>query len=308
VRRGSRLSVRLVAFLALAVVAVMAAGIAVLRWETTASDRAGLPRAPTPTRGALLVIAVIGDYGECAHSPCLHERAVATLVHSWHLDAIFTVGDNSYDNGAATEVAPDQQPYAGDVAAGIFYQVTGNHDWGTGSLQASTDYFHRPAHYVAHLGHGLIDFFATDMNAQDPDGDGADSAQAAQFRRDLAASTARWVIVGSHQPFYSSGHHGTQAYTHWAIQPRVDLFLSGHDHDFEHLVVGGQHFVVNGAGGSNEFRAMCANGCVAGSVFQNPVAYGAVRLTVTESSLTVEFITVDGLTEHAFTLVKEAGL
>jgi hypothetical protein len=299
--------VRLAAVLALAVVVGMAVGFAVLRWETTASDRTAVSRASTPTRAAVLEIAVIGDYGECAHSSCVNERAVARLVHSWHPDAIFTVGDNSYDNGASTEVAQDQQPYATDVTASIFYQVTGNHDWGTGSIQASTDYFHRPAHYVAHLGNGLVDFFATDMNAQDPDGDHAGSAQDKQFRSDLAASTATWILVGSHQPFYSSGHHGTQPYTHWAIQPKVALFLSGHDHDFEHLVIRGQHFVVDGAGGSNEFRFMCATGCVDGSVFQDAVPYGAVRLTVTETSLTVEFIKVDGLADHAFTLNKAAG-
>lgn len=264
-------------------------------------------RGPGPVRSQPsppFVIAVIGDYGECASSPCVHERAVAALVHSWRPNVILTVGDNSYDNGALSEVAVDQQPYAVDVAAGSFYPVTGNHDWGTGSLQPSLTYFHRPAHYVAHLDGGLIDFFATDMNKEDPDGDGSASVQAIRFRQNLATSRAVWKIVGSHQPFYSSGHHGTQPYTHWAVLPAVDLFLSGHDHDFEDLLVDGRHFVVDGVGGSTESRFMCAAGCLPQSVFHDVAAFGAVRLTVTKSTLTVEFIAVDGSVEHAFSLQK----
>ena len=298
--RITRGRVPLATALVLGLFVVVAAGQAL-----AATERGS--RSPRAHRTAPFVIAVIGDYGECASSPCVHERAVAALVHGWSPNVILTVGDNSYDNGATSEVAVDQRPYAEDVAAGTFYPVTGNHDWGTGSLQPSLAYFHRPAHYVAHLDGGLVDFFATDMNKEDPDGDGSTSVQADQFRRDLASSRAVWKIVGSHQPFYSSGHHGTQPYTHWAVLPAVDLFLSGHDHDFEDLLVDGRHFVVDGVGGSTESRVMCATGCLPQSVFQDGQAFGAVRLTVTPSTLTVEFIAVDGSVEHAFTLQKASG-
>jgi calcineurin-like phosphoesterase family protein len=264
---------------------------------------------PTPVMAAApkLTVAVIGDYGCQSGSNCRasgsNEIAVANLVHSWKPDSIVTVGDNSYEDGNAAAVVADQAPYAADIAAGRFYPTPGNHDWLNGSIEPSTNVFRRPPHYVANLGEGLVDLFVTDMNSQDPDGDSATSRQADQYRADVAASKAIWKITTDHQAFYSSGEHGSNDYTHWAILPQVDLFLSGHDHDFEHLVVDGKHFVVNGVGGRNRYP-VCANGCIEGSVWHDDQNFGAVRLTVTPATLLVEYITVDGQVVHSFQLTK----
>jgi hypothetical protein len=257
-----------------------------------------------------LTLAVIGDYGCQPGSNCLgvaaNELDVARLVHSWNPQAIVTVGDNSYENGSASAVAADQGPYLADIGAGIFYPTPGNHDWQNGSIEPSTGFFHRPPHYVAHLGGGLVDLFVTDMNRQDPDGDVSGSPQASQYRANVEASTATWKITTGHQAFYSSGQHGTQDYTHWAIVPQIDLFLSGHDHDFEHLVIGGKPFVVNGVGGRN-LIPVCHFGCIPGSVWHDAKHFGAVRLTVTAHSMTVDFVTVQGQVLHSFQLTRTAG-
>lgn len=278
----------------------------VFAWVAIAGGLALSSPGPARAADSHMVIAVIGDYGSCAYS-CANEQAVANLVHGWGPDVIMTVGDNSYESGTATEVPRDQLPYAADVRAGRFYQITGNHDWGNtcspAAIAPSTTYFGRPPHYTAHLGGGLVDLFATDMNCGDPAGDSATSAQAAWYRGEVAASTATWKITADHQAFYSSGEHGTQRYTHWAILPAIDLFLSGHDHDFEHLVEGGQPFVVDGVGGRNLYPMGAP---IAGSVWHDSTHFGAVRLTITPSSLTVEFINVSGTTEHAFTLTRTA--
>src|SRR5207302_7825319 len=161
----------------------------------------------------------------------------------------------------------------------------------------------RPPHYTAHLGNGLLDLFATDMNCGDPGGDSATSQQADWYRGEVAASTAIWKVTADHQAFYSSGEHGTQNYTHWAILPPIDLFLSGHDHDFEHLIEGGQNFVVDGVGGRNLYGIGAP---IPGSIWRDPAHFGAVRLTVTVEALTVDFVNVSGTVEHAFTLSKAA--
>lgn len=289
------------------IVAAMLGGVLIL-----AAVAGGLRPRPAEAIASQLTIAVIGDYGYCASAlACTNEQAVADLIHGWSPTYIFTVGDNSYENGgnppsAVTEVAKDQSPYAADVAGGRFYQVTGNHDWGTGtvhSITPSTTYFGRPPHYVARFGNGLLDFFATDMNYEDPDGDSATSLQASQYRSAVGASSAIWKITASHQPFWSSGQHGTQPYTHWAILPAIDLFLSGHDHDWEHLLKGGQHFVVDGVGGKNRYP-MCAFGCIPGSIWQDDAHFGAVKLTVMPSTLTVQYIAVGGAVTHTFSLTK----
>jgi Carboxypeptidase regulatory-like domain/Calcineurin-like phosphoesterase len=259
-----------------------------------------------------MTLAVIGDYGclalTCVENATQAEPQVANLVHSWSPDAILTVGDNSYDNGTTAEIQADQQPYAADISAGRFYPVAGIHDWGqqcinSTYIQSSTAYFGRPAHYVAHLGGGLLDYFATDMNCADPDGDVAGSVQANQYLSNVSASTAIWKITGAHSPPYSSGvAFGSQAFTHWAIAPQIDLFMSGHDHDMEHLVEGGQNFIVDGASG--EDTTPLKSPPISGSVWGDGSDFGAVRLTVTQYSLKVDFVNLSNLVLHSFTLSK----
>jgi hypothetical protein len=270
------------------------------------SVSSALTPVPSAAAATKLTIAVIGDYGYCYYT-CQNEQAVADMIHGWSPDSIVTVGDNSYESGRDFEIQADQRPYLADVQAGRFYQITGNHDWGNtcnpSMIAPSTKFFGRPPHYAAHLGAGLIDLFALDMNCGDPDGDSANSAQAQQYRADVASSTATWKISADHQAFYSSGKWGTQTYTHWAILPQIDLFLSGHDHDMEHLVVGGQNFVVSGAGGKNHDK-VCVNACIPGSLWHNDTAFGATRLTVTPNSLQVEFVALGGKVLYSFTLTK----
>jgi Calcineurin-like phosphoesterase len=268
---------------------------------------------PTPTPQPTvhpLVIAVIGDYGCLPGSDCTtvsysapHEQAVADLVHSWSPDAIVTVGDNSYETGTPAAVQADQRPYKADVTAGKLYATMGNHDWLTGSDTASTSYFGRPSHYVAHLGGGLVDLFVADTHYQDPDGASVNSNQAKQFYSDLASSKAIWKITANHESQYSSGNAGSYAAFRWLSASGIDLALSGHDHDFEHLVVGGQNYVVAGGGGQS-LAPVCTKGCIQGSVWHDSSHFGAVRLTITASRLTCEFVTSDGILENSFELSK----
>jgi Carboxypeptidase regulatory-like domain/Calcineurin-like phosphoesterase len=261
---------------------------------------------------ASMTLAVIGDYGclaaTCVENTTQQEPQVAALVHSWSPDSILTVGDNSYDNGTTAEIKADQQPYAADIGAGRFYSVVGIHDWGQQCsdptyIQRSTSYFGRPAHYVAHIGSGLLDYFATDMNCAQPDGYTAGSAQANQYLADVSASTSTWRITAGHAPFYSSGYFSSQQYTHWAILPQIDLFLSGHDHDMEHLVEDGQNYAVVGTSGE-DFKPL--GSLVPGSVWSDGSRFGALRLTVTQTTLTADFVSVTNVVLHSFTITKGA--
>ena len=266
---------------------------------------------PAPQPGVdRLLIAVVGDYGCQAGSDCSsvsysapHEQAVADLVHSWSPDAIVTVGDNSYESGTPAAVQSDQRPYAADVGAGRVYATMGNHDWQTGNDTASTSYFGRPSHYVANLGGGLIDLFVADPHNEDPDGTCVNSQKANQFYSDLASSKAIWKITANHESQYSSGNQGSYPAFRWLTAPGIDLALSGHDHDFEHLVVDGRHYVVAGNGGKSLIPA-CAKGCIRGSLWHDSSHFGAVRLTITASRLRCDFVTSAGIVEHSFELSK----
>lgn len=271
------------------------------------------PSAPAARQASRLVIAVVGDYGCMPRSDCKgaataagHEMAVASLIQSWNPDAIVTVGDDSYDTGIPQSVAADQAPYRAFIDAGRFYPALGNHDWAAGSDGPSLAAFGRPAFYVAHLGGGLLDVFVADTNPQDPAGDSATSLQAIQFRAELAASISVWKITANHQAQYASGHEGSYAEYRWLSAPGIDLSLAGHDHDFEHLVENGRSYVVAGTGGE-ELLPMCQPTCITGSVWHDAGHYGAVRLTITPTRLTCDFIAVGGITEHSFTLLRDMG-
>jgi tartrate-resistant acid phosphatase type 5 len=71
----------------------------------------------------------------------------------------------------------------------------------------------------------------------------------------LGGSQAPWKIVMGHHPIYSSGEHGSSKSLMKALEPlliehQVDLYLAGHDHEYERFkpVQGVQHIVSGGGG------------------------------------------------------------
>jgi len=209
--------------------------------------------------------------------------------------------------------------------------------------------FNRPTHYTVGLasdgnGHDLVDFFALDTRGEDPDGFGPGSRQYADYENDLANSTAIWKIEAQHEPNWSSGEFGPYANTNtvrggqntnWTIDNRIDLFLSGHDHDMEQIygnnatnTVTGKTFMVMGTGGKSvdpftkppcPFQGIAGvNDCYSASGYpytlwrgddsstfgSNSEQIGALKLTVSPSQLKAQYISVDGRVLHSYSLYK----
>ena len=209
--------------------------------------------------------------------------------------------------------------------------------------------FNRPSHYTVGFGsaggHDLVDFFALDTRGTDPDGFGPGSKQYSDYEHDLANSTAVWKIEAQHEPNWSSGEFGPYAATgnsvfggqntNWTIDDRVDLFLSGHDHDMEQIygtdatnTVKGKTFMVMGAGGKSvdpftkppcPFQGITGvNDCYSASGYPytvwrgddsstfgaNSERLGALKLTISAIQLTAQYIAVDGTVLHSYSLYK----
>jgi len=69
----------------------------------------------------------------------------------------------------------------------------------------------------------------------------------------LNSSTADWLIVVGHYSLYSTGSNGPNADLVQKLKPALEqsgaaLYLSGHDHDLQHLADNGVNYVVSGAG------------------------------------------------------------
>ncbi|MCW3845203.1 metallophosphoesterase [Micromonospora yasonensis] len=262
------------------------------------------PNSPPQDR---LVLAVIGDYGGCGvDRTCAEEYQVADMVHSWNPAAIFTTGDNTYQQGLPEEVVKAQAPYKADIDAGRMFPIMGNHDYGNGcspeSVQPSLDYFKVPAAFVAGFGNGLLDFVNPDANCQTATGT-ANPPIYDTYRNTLTNSSAAWKVVGGHQPIYSSGKAGNNLDRSWLMTPGVDLILAGHDHHAEHIeTADGYHIAISGNGGAGLTPLFSV---APGSKFRDATHFGAMRLTVTPDSLKAEYLSLPGTVDYYFLLKKD---
>jgi hypothetical protein len=111
-------------------------------------------------------------------------------------------------------------------------------------------FFHMPGYYyLVHKPH--VDFFVINSNTFN-----TDAVQQKWLDKQLAASTADWKIVMGHHPIYSSGEHGFNKELHETLEPildkhHADLYLAGHDHDYERFQpIQGVQYIVAGGGGA----------------------------------------------------------
>jgi acid phosphatase len=92
----------------------------------------------------------------------------------------------------------------------------------------------------------------SDLNQQDT------SLQLQWLNTTLSVTAETWKIVVGHHPVYSVGLHGNtpeliQRFKPIFLNNKVDFYLSGHDHDLEHLKVAGEsvNYLVSGGGSEN---------------------------------------------------------
>lgn len=221
------------------------------------------------TTAGTVSFAVIGDYG----SGYREEAEVAALVKGWQPDLIITVGDNNYPSGEASTIESRIGLYFGlyltaatpgadsTEVAGRFFPSLGNHDWGNRcqnpqGARPYLAYFSLPGNerYYDFI-RGPVHFFALDSDSNEPDGIAVDSVQAKWLREQLASSTSPWKVVYLHHPPFSSGRHGSTAPLQWPFEEwGTSVVLSGHDHLYERLQVGGIPYFVNGLGGKSIYQ------------------------------------------------------
>jgi hypothetical protein len=87
------------------------------------------------------------------------------------------------------------------------------------------------------------------------------------------------------------------------LTPGVDLVLQGHDHHAEHVITPeGYNEVITGNGGDGLTPLFPP---VPGSDFRDNSEYGAVRLTITPETLTVDYVNIPGTVVYSFTMKKD---
>ena len=273
----------------LGLVLIIAAGLA-LSWHASTAAAPGTVR-----------VAVIGDFGDGSQPVA----DVANLVQSWSPDAVITVGDNNYPDGAASTIDAHIgqfyhqfiSPYTGSYGAGAatnqFFPALGNHDWNTAKAAAYFNYFTLPGneHYYDYV-LGSVHFFVVDSDGHEPDGITSTSIQANWLRGRLAAATEPWKLVYFHHSPYTSGvTDGPTVELRWPFQQwGATAVLSGHEHNYERIVLNGFPYFVNGLGGCDDCLYPFGPP-IAGSQVRFTGEYGAMQIEASSSVITFSFIT-----------------
>lgn len=245
----------------------------------------------------IIRFAVIGDYG-IAGQP---EADVSTLVKSWNPDFIITLGDNNYEQGAASMIDLNIGqyyhefifPYTGIYGSGDtinrFFPSLGNHDWNSAGAIPYLNHFTLPGNERYYdFTRGPVHFFVLDSDSREPDGNSGTSLQAQWLQSKLETSDSRWKIAYFHHPPYSSGtRHGSSTIMRWPFrQLGIDVVLAGHEHLYERIVSDSILYIVNGLGGKEIYTF---GNPIAGSQFRYNGNFGAMLVETDSISMRFRF-------------------
>ncbi|MGE5691095.1 MAG: metallophosphoesterase family protein [Pseudomonadota bacterium] len=249
--------------------------------------------APGPTAS----LVAVGDVASCRSSG---DEATAALARRLP-GTIALLGDSVYEAGTDGEYARCFAPSWGALRPRIRPAV-GNHEYGT---PGAAGYFRvfgpaagdpRRGYYAYRLGAWQVVVLNT--NCSQAGGCGVGSPQERWLRSVLRRSGARCTLAYGHHPRLSSGLHGPDR----SIQPLwdalgdagVELYLAGHDHDYERFAParGLRQFVV-GTGGRSHYPLVRR---VAGSEARWAGGYGVLALVLRPDGYDWRFVPVAGET------------
>ena len=296
-----------------------------------------------PHRPQLVRFVAIGDAGEGNADQYAVAAAIAevcaglTAPEAPGCDFVLYLGDNFYQVGVEGIDDPQFQskfeaPYAAlDLP---FYPVLGNHDYGTGSLEAekadaqiaytrrSTKWTLPARHY--HFTAAHAHFLALDTNAAMLVDVWGDRSQEQTIREGLAAAAAEgalWRVAYGHHPYKSNGPHGNagayegqdwapvvngagvQALVEGQLCGEVDLYLAGHDHSRQWLAPScGVALAVSGAGAKT--TGFVDRGHPSSFAASTP---GFVWVELDGPRMTARFYDKEGVEEHVEVVEKPAG-
>lgn len=192
---------------------------------------------------------VKGDWGTGSSAQAAVTRQMCRSHARTPARFILTTGDNFYvPDGRATR-ANFFRPEACLRAAGLPWRAAwGNHDLGGTSTATQLK---SPRRWYSFTD-GPVRVVVLDGNQP------GSRAQLAFLRRTLQRATEPVRVAVIHQPPYTAGLHAPSTTQQRLMVPLfrrhgVSLVLSGHNHSYERMVVGGITYIVSGGGGAQVY-------------------------------------------------------
>jgi len=243
-----------------------------------------------------------GDIAGCSSAG---DEATAALLDTLP-GAVFTAGDNAYEDGTATNFASCYGPSWGRHKART-RPSPGNHEYHTSGASGYYNYFGAAAgdsgkgYYSYELGDWHIISLNSNVSMS------AGSPQEQWLRADLAAHTKKCTLAYWHHPRFSSGSHGSSTAPRPLWQALydfdADVIISGHDHNYQRFAPQTPAGVADPARGMRQF--LVGTGGISHYNFSTPIAnteayntdtWGVLKLTLYAQSYTWEFVPVAGMT------------
>ena len=221
---------------------------------------------------------------------------------------VFTLGDNAYPNGTASEFTNCYDPTWGRHKERT-KPSPGNHDYNTPGATGYFNYFGTAAGdpNKGYYSYDIGDWHAIALNSTCWEGGGCSSSspQIQWLREDLASHGNLCTVAYMHVPRFSSGHHGSNPSMQpiWEVlyEAGTDVVLTGHDHLYERFAPqdpqgnadnkdGIREFIV-GTGGYSlyDFKTPLPN-----SEARNNTSHGVLKLTLLTDSYEWEFVPIAG--------------
>jgi Calcineurin-like phosphoesterase len=261
-----------------------------------------------------LSFAVLGDNGSGGRQALAVAERMALTYQRAPFGLVALLGDICYyGNFRRRFDTVFRRPLGPLLDAGVGFELAiGNHDSqlhfsdeGLSAIEAELELLGTPGRYYTTT-HGPVDFFFLDSSIPGLYGPRA-SEQLEWFDDALASSDNQWKVVALHHPPYSSGHHGSTPGAQERLVPvlarrRVDVVLSGHDHDYERVEPQeGVTYVVSGGG--------CKTTRVGRSAFTAVVerTLQFLYVDVVDDRLDGTCVRVDGSVADRFTLRAREG-
>lgn len=267
-----------------------------------------------------LALIAVGDFGTGGIGQRTVAFGMAEKARVDPVELVLLLGDNFYEDGV--ESVNDQQfqtkfedMYNQPSLQVPFYAVLGNHDY-RGNAEAQVQYtgvskrWKMPARYYTFTqpidDSTDVQFFALDTNPIVA-GESQVAEQITWLKSELDKSRARWKIVFGHHPLYSGGYHKEDPETRTLraalesiIEPQIDLYISGHDHDQQLIKPSNKHvyYLISGTG------SQCRDVEWKDDTIYAGTNLGFAWFRLSHHELLVEFLTAAGELDYAHVIAK----